>query len=172
MTNPTRHSGEQVQDCEVKTRVTGCRRAGVRLGFTLLELLVVLAIAAGIAALVMPTLTNAIALFELKSGARQLASALQAARGRAIARDGEVAVIVDVQKRMYRTTGASEVRPVSPELTLTLETADSEVLNDQVGAIRFFPDGSSTGGRLTLAAGGRKYVVSVNWLTGRVTTHE
>ena len=161
-----------MRDCEVKTRVTCGRRGGFRLGFTLLELLVVLAIAAGIAALVMPQLSNAIAFFELKSGARQLASALQAARGRAIARDGEVAVIVDVQKRMYRTTGASEVRPMSPDLTLTLETAGSDVLNDQVGAIRFFPDGSSTGGRLTLAAGGRKYVVSVNWLTGRVTTHE
>ena len=161
-----------MQRCEVKTRVRGGRRAGFWLGFTLLELLVVLAIAAGIAALVMPQLSNAIALFELKSGARQLASALQAARGRAIARDGEVSVIVDVEKRMYRTTGVSEVLPVSPELILKLETADSEVLNDQVGAIRFFPDGSSTGGRLTLSAGSKRYVVSVNWLTGRVTIHE
>ena len=161
-----------MQHCEVKTRVRGCRRAGFGLGFTLLELLVVLAIAAGIAALVTPTLSSAITFFELKSGARQLASALQAARGRAIAMDGEVAVIVDVQKRMYRTTGTSEVRPVSPDLALKLETSGSEVLSDQVGAIRFFPDGSSTGGRLTLAAGGRKYIVSVNWLTGRVTTHE
>ena len=164
--------GEQVPDCQVKTRVTGGRRAGFRRGFTLLELLVVLTIAAGIAVLAMPQLSTAIGFFELKSGARQLASALQAARGRAIARDGEVAVIVDVQKRMYRTTGVNEVRPLSADLSLTLETAGGDVLNEQVGAIRFFPDGSSTGGRLTVAAGGRKYVVSVNWLTGRVTTHE
>lgn len=161
-----------MQRCEVKTKVRSYERAGLRLGFTLLELLVVLAIAASIAALVMPTLSSAITFFELKSGARQLASTLQAARGRAISLDDEVAVIVDVQKRMYRTTGTSEVRPVSADLALKLETSGSEVLNDQVGAIRFFPDGSSTGGRLTLAAGGRKYIVSVNWLTGRVTTHE
>ena len=161
-----------MRDCQIKTRVPRGRRSGRRRGFTLLELLVVLTIAAGIAVLAMPQLSKAIAVFELKSGARQLASALQAARGRAIARDGEVAVIVDVQKRVYRTTGLTEVRPLSADLSLTLETASSDVLNEQVGAIRFFPDGSSTGGRLTLAAGGRKYVVAVNWLTGRVTTHE
>ena len=126
----------------------------------------------GIAALVMPQLSNAIALFELKSGARQLASALQAARGRAIARDGEVALIVDVQKRTYRTPASAEFDRCRRISSLTLETADREVLNEQMGAIRFFPDGSSTGGRLTLAARGRRYVVSVNWLTGRVTTHE
>ncbi len=113
-----------MRDCQIKSRVTRGRRSGWRRGFTLLELLVVLTIAAGIAVLAMPQLSKAVAVFELKSGARQLASALQAARGRAIARDGEVAVIVDVQKRMYRTTGLTEVRPLSAELSLTLETAE------------------------------------------------
>ena len=33
-------------------------------------------------------------------------------------------------------------------------------------------NGSSTGGRVTLAATGQSYVVDVNWLTGRVAIHE
>jgi general secretion pathway protein H len=38
--------------------------------------------------------------------------------------------------------------------------------------VRFFPDGGSNGGRITLAAGDRKYDVDVDWLTGRVAILE
>ena len=41
-------------------------------------------------------------------------------------------------------------------------------LDDKTGAIRFFPDGGSDGGRVTIAAGERKYEVDIDWLTGRV----
>ena len=37
------------------------------------------------------------------------------------------------------------------------------------GDIRFNPDGSSSGGRITLADGSRRVAVGVDWLTGRVT---
>ncbi len=40
------------------------------------------------------------------------------------------------------------------------------------GAIRFYPDGSSTGGRITVASGERKFLVDVDWLTGRVSIKE
>ena len=43
------------------------------------------------------------------------------------------------------------------------------ISDDKVGAIRFYPDGSSTGGRITVASGERKYLVDVDWLTGRVS---
>jgi general secretion pathway protein H len=35
-------------------------------------------------------------------------------------------------------------------------------------SILFFPDGGSTGGRLTLATGDRRRLIAVDWLTGRV----
>ena len=38
-----------------------------------------------------------------------------------------------------------------------------------VRTIRFYSDGSSTGGRITVASGERKYLVDVDWLTGRVS---
>ena len=53
-----------------------------------------------------------------------------------------------------------------------LYTAQSEIVDDKHGAIRFYPDGSSTGGRVTLASGERKFLVDVDWLTGRVTIKE
>ncbi len=36
-------------------------------------------------------------------------------------------------------------------------------------SIRFYPDGSSTGGRNTGSSGEGKYLVDVDWLTGRVS---
>jgi general secretion pathway protein H len=58
------------------------------------------------------------------------------------------------------------------DLHLQLLTAESEIVNEDRGAIRFFADGGSTGGRVTLSAGERAYVVDVSWLTGRVTVHD
>jgi general secretion pathway protein H len=53
-------------------------------------------------------------------------------------------------------------------MAISLVTARSELDTDRVGKIRFFPDGTSTGGRITLARGERKYGVDINWLTGQV----
>ena len=52
---------------------------------------------------------------------------------------------------------------------LKLFTAQADIVNDSTGAIRFFPDGGSNGGRITIGSGERKYDVDIDWLTGRVT---
>jgi general secretion pathway protein H len=151
---------------------TGGFYHGIDGGFTLLELLIVLVIAASIVTLVLPQLSNAMTVVELKSGTRKLASTLRYARSQAIARRQDVAVILDVQKRTYRTSGFKKIHRLSSDLNLKLFTAESELLNDEVGAVRFFADGSSTGGRITLTASGHAYFVDVNWLTGRVAIHD
>jgi general secretion pathway protein H len=56
--------------------------------------------------------------------------------------------------------------PKKPELAML--TAQSEQIQDKTGNIRFFPDGSSTGGRITISAGERREDVDVDWLSGRV----
>ncbi len=53
-------------------------------------------------------------------------------------------------------------------LKLSITSAKEDRLNDHTGRIRFFPDGSSTGGRITLKAGRREWHVNVSWLTGQV----
>ena len=40
------------------------------------------------------------------------------------------------------------------------------------GAIRFFPDGSSTGGEIMLAGAAGTFFVRVDWLTGRIRIDE
>ena len=57
------------------------------------------------------------------------------------------------------------------ELTSPVDDAPSP-FTDRVGSIRFYPDGSSNGGRVTVGAGGRAFAVDVDWLTGHVTIND
>jgi general secretion pathway protein H len=43
---------------------------------------------------------------------------------------------------------------------------------ESTAGIRFFADGSSTGGRVKLSSAGRDWVIGVEWLTGEVTRGE
>ena len=147
------------------------RGNGRRFGFTLLELMVVLVVAAVAMGLVVPHFGAALAGMELRAAARDVASALRFARGRAVSLQRETAVVIDLEARTYRIEGVGDDRThdLGRNTGLHLITGRSEVRGDSEGAISFFPDGSSTGGRLTLDSGNRSHVVDVRWLTGRVS---
>lgn len=143
---------------------------GASHGFTLLELMVVMVIVSVLAGAVLIRFDGAFAGMELRSASRDLASALRYARGRAIATQRETGVAIDVEERRYRILGTDDgrVRSFSGKIHVDLLTDRSSFISETEGAIRFFADGSSTGGdiRLTSDAGG--YVVQIEWLTGRV----
>jgi general secretion pathway protein H len=52
--------------------------------------------------------------------------------------------------------------------TAEITTAQSLVSDDDRGAIAFFPDGSSSGGRIRLGLDGHVRRIDVEWLTGRI----
>lgn len=137
-------------------------------GFTLLELLVVLTIAALLLALVPPLLSGSMDSAQFRSSARDVAAGLRVARSTAIVENRSVALVMDVEQRSFRLEGEPKVRQLPQDVSITLNTAESELHNDHVGGIRFFPDGSATGGSVVLEAGGRALAVKVDWLTGRV----
>jgi len=47
-----------------------------------------------------------------------------------------------------------------------------ELVSDTSGGIRFFPDGSSTGGNIAVVLGEREWRINVGWLTGEITLDE
>ncbi|WP_120796575.1 GspH/FimT family pseudopilin [Thiocapsa rosea] len=136
-------------------------------GFTLVELLVVLAIAALAMSAVPPLFSAAMPGVEMKAAARRTVSSLRLARETAIRQGAEVALVVDVEQRRLELAGHRSLT-LPKRLDVTLEAADREMLDEQRGAIRFFPDGSSTGGRIILASEDSGYQVGVVWLTGRI----
>ena len=140
---------------------------------TMIEILVVLSIMAIGAAIVVPMVGGTgVSTGDLRSAARQIAAGLRHARSEAIAQRRETVLTLDLEKRSFRV--AQEPREIAlPErVEIKLFTAQSDLVNERQGAIRFFPDGGSNGGRVTVASGERKYEVDVDWLTGRVAILE
>jgi general secretion pathway protein H len=139
-----------------------------RAGFTLIEMLVVLALMALIAGIAIPILGPGVSTAELKSSARKVAAGLRMAREDAVATRTDTRLVLDLEHRTFQIERDTHVYALPRGLELKLFTAQNDIISESVGAIRFYPDGGSTGGRVTLAAGERKFEVDVDWLTGRV----
>ena len=138
-------------------------------GFTLLELLVVLTLVGLLLLLLPPVVTSGGA--GLKAAARDVAAGLKRAQSEAITQNREVAFVLDVNAHQFRIDSESAPHRL-PEVAMRLYTARSELVDAATGAIRFYPDGSSTGGEITLSEGERAHHVAVDWLTGRVSIDE
>ena len=147
-------------------------RASRHRGFTLIEVMLVLVIGAVMYAVILSVPFRGASSADLKAAARTLASGLRQAQTLAMTTRKDMSLTLDLESREFTVTGDSTIRQLPKDLQLKLYTAQSEVTSDRRGAIRFYPDGSSTGGRITVAAGERKYLVDVDWLTGRVSIRD
>ena len=141
-------------------------------GFTLIELLVVMVLMGVILAVVPMALFNVLPGVELKGAARDIAAGLRQARSLAVLGNRDADFVVDIAARDYAILGKGESRALPERLEIQLETAQSDLSDDDVGVISFFLDGSSTGGRVTLGWEGREYHIMVDWLTGQVSVVE
>lgn len=143
-----------------------------RAGFTLIELLVVLVVMGLLVSLGPIAFQKVVPGMVLKSSAREVMAAFHEARGRAIRDNRQAVVIIDVDARTYRLGAKAPARELAAGVGLQLVTAESERIDESQGRIRFFPDGTSTGGRLTLTRNERNYHVVVDWITGRAKIRE
>lgn len=137
-------------------------------GFTLIEVMLAMVIAAALMAVLLPNFGPAIDHAKLSSATREVASALRYTRGQALIHGGESFFELDISGHKYRVSGRNKTFRLPDSVDLSLYTAESETQDEDIGNIRFFPDGSSTGGRVTLSGGGQKRLVDVSWLTGEV----
>jgi general secretion pathway protein H len=157
--------------CPPEQRAVSGRRSVVA-GVTLLELLIVLMLMALIASVVIPIFGPGVSTTDLKRSARELAAGLRLARSQAIAQRAEAVLALDVAARSFWVPPDPRLHTMPQGIEIRLYTAQRDLVSDRVGAVRFFPDGGSNGGRITLAAGDRKYDVDIDWLTGRVAILE
>lgn len=137
-------------------------------GFTLLELLLVLLLLGLAYGLAGPMLSDGAERLEAKTVSRQLAAGLRKARSIAATERRESVLSLDVGELSFSVTGDPKIYQLPKKIEVSLFTAESELVRSQQGAIRFFPDGSSTGGRITVTAGGNRQMIDVDWLTGRI----
>jgi general secretion pathway protein H len=104
----------------------------------------------------------------LDEATARLADGLRATREDAILEQQERIFAVDVHKRAFGRS-AAETLPLDRALNISLLTAKSELIGESTGGIRFFPDGSSTGGRIELELLGDRAAINIRWSTGAVT---
>ncbi len=137
-------------------------------GFTLLELLIVLTIIGMIYALLPGSLFSSSGSLEVRATAQDIADSLRRARGQAIAGNKEVVFFLDVGQRRYGIAEESKVKEFSDAIDVRFTTAREELRGRNEGAVRFFPDGSATGGVVTVDGFQQQLQVKVRWLTGQV----
>ncbi len=127
-------------------------------GFSLMEMLLVLALIAVMTAVAVPVANRQSGGTELRATAHQFASLMRTARGAAIRDNAERALVVDPAGRRFWVEGLTKAYPVAGHIEVRL-TAPPQ-------GLQFFADGSATGGRVVLAAGGHTAVVELDGLTG------
>jgi general secretion pathway protein H len=147
----------------------GASRPGA--GFTLVELLAVLAILGLLLVLAMPAFDRLMPGMSFRAAASGAKDAFREARATAIREIRETVVVIDVGDGSVGLQGEEPVH-FAPQASLSLLTATVEVTGRGTGQIRFYPDGSSTGGQLTLSLNGRRFVIDVDWITGQATLHD
>lgn len=135
-------------------------------GFSLVELMVVLAIAALIMVAAVPSSVRFYDGMQRRQAVRDAVAMLSSARERALS-SGRVQD-VNVRPSTRRIWYGKKTHTLPEGLTLTVHGA-AELNRENVGVIRFYPDGSASGGGIDIARDdGSGTRISVDWLVGRV----
>ena len=136
-------------------------------GFSLLEVILVLAIVALASLLAAAAIGGGADGMRLRSAAKEVAAGLRHTRAQALAAGEAQRFVIDPEAHTW-TAPKQRDGALSDKLSIVFTGAREVQPEEGVGAIVFFPDGASTGGRVQLAIGEAAWQVDVAWLTGQV----
>jgi general secretion pathway protein H len=137
-------------------------------GFTLLEMVCVLAIIALLAAVLLPFIPHETSRARLEAYALQAATLLKADRDAAINRNVSVATLVDAGGRAIRSGATPAEIRIPDDVRFDAVLPQTCRRQAALSTIRFFANGTSCGGAIALTRFNAGYEIRVNWLTGRV----
>lgn len=140
-------------------------------GFTLFEMLAVLVLIVIAVTAVSLSVSSSLKSARVNAVSRDLAAALRYTRGQAIVKDKEQVIKFNLQDWTYTPPNHAPVK-LPDGMELKIHTAAEEQIDANTWGLRFYPDGSSTGGRVTVVRGAREWQINVSWLTGEVRTTE
>ena len=137
-------------------------------GFTLLEMVCVIALVAMIAAVLLPFLPRHTSRSRLQAYALEAATLLKADRNTAIRRRADVSTLVDAPSRAIRSGATSQIVRIPDDVRFDALLPQTCRQRAALSTISFFADGMSCGGSIALSRLDTAYEIRVNWLTGRI----
>ena len=163
---PTSTTGSNLADAPIGQRLNGRST-----GFTLVELLIALTILVTLTAMLAPVMLPSPGR-ALRQAGSEIATTLRETRRHAQAEQARRRFLMDTQSGSYGIENVQRQRVLPEGMSAQLTTAESLLTGDTAGAIDFFPDGSSTGGRVVLGLDDQSLQVDIEWLTGRIRVSE
>ncbi len=155
--------------CATCAEPAGARGRARARGFTLIELLVALAIVGLMVAIVPTAFERLRESVQYRDTVRAVVTDLRAARQRALTEGTEVRFLVDLAQGRFGLDGR-ELRALPQPLQMRVTVAGIEWSEQQVGAIRFLPQGGATGGSVdVLRPRGGGVRITVDWLSAAVS---
>jgi len=131
-------------------------------------MLVVVAILGFATALAAPSLRDASGERALRHTASEVATLLREARAEALLSGSDSVVSVDLDAKVVSASWKDRQVILPPGVSAAVLTAREELVATGQPAFRFYADGSATGGAFRLALQEAQWLVSVDWLTGRI----
>ena len=137
-------------------------------GFTLLEIVCVVAIIALLAAISLPAIPRGTSHARLEAYAIETATLLRADHDSAIRRRTSIVTEISAGSRSIRSGATGRVLRIPQDVAFNALLADR--CNQRLAGttINFFGSGMSCGGTIELRRLGTGYQIRVNWLTGGV----
>ena len=108
---------------------------------------------------------------DLLATANEAAARFRHARTAAISGAVETTVLIDTDRRIVGAPKPLAPIEIAPDIDMLAVVSDAERRSPSIAGIRFFPNGSATGGTLRLQRGAQAFEVRVNWFTGRVSVN-
>jgi len=134
----------------------------------MVELIVVVVLIAATTALAASVMVNRLPGQQLRNASREIAAQLRYTRAQAIVTGKSQVFSIDAGTREWQAPNRRH--GTFPEKIKILATAARiEQKQPDVAAIRFFPEGAATGGRIVLWRDRAAWQVDVEWLTGEVS---
>jgi general secretion pathway protein H len=137
-------------------------------GFTLLEMVCVMAIIGLLAAVLLPAIPRQTSRSRLEAYAIEAATLLKADRNAAIRRRLEVMTQVDARSRSVRSGATGETVRFPDDVRFEALLPENCNNRPVVASISFLASGMSCGGVIALTHLDAGYEIRTNWLTGRI----
>ncbi len=140
-------------------------------GFTLIELMAVILLLAIALTAVTFSFSKSLKSARITAASRDLVAALRYTRGQAIVKGQQEVLLLNLDDNSYTAPGKG-AHKLPDDMHMLLTTAEQEVTGGNAGGIRFFADGSSTGGHISVLQDRREWRINVAWLTGEISLDE